>query len=77
MYDSSHEPLPPPRQIIGQYSEAFPRHDANLDAPIDEAMARRWHELARQHGVETPMPSVDGALTRGEFLQQLHRGAPR
>jgi hypothetical protein len=58
------------KNITGQYYEAFPNHAAELDRPLDAALASRWQKLAGELHVDaTKLPTADGAITRGAWLR--------
>lgn len=58
---------------FGQYAYAYPQHEANLDAPLDEALLKRWREILPEKMREMAAGiSVDGRLTRGDALRTLH-----
>ncbi len=56
-----------PKTIVGQYNEAFPRHDANLAAALDPVIEARWAAMLPE-GVSPPV----GAKTREEWLGFAH-----
>ncbi|HEY5315510.1 MAG TPA: FAD-dependent oxidoreductase [Pirellulales bacterium] len=58
------------KNITGQYYEAFPNHAAELDRPLDAALAERWRKLAAELRLPTDrLPSADGRLSRGDWLR--------
>lgn len=58
------------KNIIGQYFEAFPGHAAELDKPLDDAIATSWQALAAKLSLDaTKLPKADGKLTRGAWLR--------
>jgi lysophospholipase L1-like esterase len=71
-----HGLLPPPeegprgRNIIGQYHESYPHHEAELGKVLDGPLATRWAALARTLGLAVEnLPAADGSLTRGEWIR--------
>jgi hypothetical protein len=62
--------------IEGQHSEAWLNHRADLDVPLDPALARRWIALARDAGIDASPPAVDERLTRGEWLRRVFALVP-
>jgi hypothetical protein len=62
------------KNIIGQYYEAFPAHAAELDKPLDEALARRWLDIAAKLSLDaSKLPPPDARLSRGEWLRRAWR----
>jgi len=59
------------KNIHGQYYEAFPGHEARLEAPLDAPVKARWLALARSVGVADP--ALERETTRGGFLRLAHR----
>ena len=58
------------KNIFSQYYEAFPSHAAELDKPLDAALAERWQKLATGLGVDAShLPKADGKTTRGTWLR--------
>lgn len=58
------------KNLHGQYFEANPGHAADLNAPLDAALAERWRKLAGELGLPTgELPPANGKLTRGEFIR--------
>lgn len=58
------------KNIHGQYFEAFPGHTADLNTPLDAALAARWLALAKEIGLRAKeLPAADGNVTRGSFLR--------
>jgi hypothetical protein len=53
--------------IIGQYYEAFPGHDAGLDRPLDDETRARWLPLVEALGL--PAEPFDACGTRGDFIR--------
>lgn len=60
--------------LDGQYYQAFPGHEADLDRELAEPTRRRWMEIAREAGVE--VSKLEGSRTRGEFLRRAFRARP-
>ncbi len=59
------------KNLHGQYYEAFPNHAADLDRVLDDATAQMWRALATKLGLATDsLPTLDGKLTRGEWLRK-------
>lgn len=57
------------KQIVGQYSETYPGHDAELERVLDEPLAEHWRKLAGDLGLDaTKLPAADGTITRGAWL---------
>ena len=52
------------KQRIGQYYEAFPRHNVELEKPLSAELRTAWTKLAQQLNVAP----VDDVRTRGEFI---------
>ena len=64
------------KNIIGQYYEAFPNHAAELDEPLDAALAERWTKLAKELGIAAEqLPGGDGRRTRGEWIRAVWKSA--
>ncbi|RYD81742.1 MAG: FAD-dependent oxidoreductase [Verrucomicrobiaceae bacterium] len=60
------------KQIQGQYFEAFPNHDADLDKPLDPALAARWQKLAGELGFKpADLPATGTARTRGGWIRAV------
>lgn len=58
------------KNLHGQYYEAFPAHAAELDKPLDEALAGIWQKLATKLGLDAvSLPNADGKTTRGDFIR--------
>ena len=56
--------------IISQYFEAFPGHQAGLEKPLDTAVAERWNRLARKLKLPSEvLPTADGNVTRGDWIR--------
>ena len=54
------------KNLHGQYYEAFPNHAAELDKPLDDALAAKWEKLAASLHIDTAkLPKT----TRGEFIR--------
>lgn len=71
-----HSLLPAPqrgprgRNIVGQYHESYPHHEAELGKVLDVALANRWLQLACELKLPVEsLPKADGTLTRGEWLR--------
>jgi hypothetical protein len=59
------------KNLIGQYYEAFPSHAAELDRPLDAALAERWRKLAVELRLPADrLPATDGRLSRGDWLRE-------
>ncbi len=59
------------KTIQGQYSEAWLNHAAELDRPLDTALAKRWIQLADELGLPgKELQKLDNKLTRGEFIRK-------
>ena len=62
------------KSLHGQYFEANPGHAAELDKPLDAALAGHWHKLAAGLRVSTSqLPQADGKTTRGDWLRAVWR----
>jgi hypothetical protein len=57
------------KNLHGQYYEAFPYHAAELDKPLDDALAAQWEKLVAQ---SAKLPKPDGKLTRGEWIRAAY-----
>ena len=58
------------KNITGQYFEAFAGHAAELDKPLDPALATRWQTLAAKLTLDVAkLPKADGRITRGAWLR--------
>jgi hypothetical protein len=56
--------------IHGQYFEAFPGHAAQLNLPLDPALADRWRAQAEKLGIDlAKLPAVDAHATRGAWIR--------
>lgn len=56
--------------IVGQYSESYPSHTADLDQPLDEKLAAKWNAIAAAAKIDVAkLPPADGKSTRREWLQ--------
>jgi hypothetical protein len=65
------------KNIWSQYYEAFPGHAAELDKPLDSALAARWEKIANDLYVDpSNLPKVDGKTTRGAWLRAAWAGRP-
>jgi len=72
-----HGLAPPPAKlgergalIVGQYFHAFPGHAAELEKPLDAALAGRWRALAGALGIAPDkLAAAGGQSTRGEFIR--------
>lgn len=65
------------QSLRGQHLSAFPHHAAELQKPIDRALAEHWKALlpnagARARAISDVTLSADGKLTRGGFLRRLY-----
>ena len=59
-------------KIHGQYNEANPGHAANLDQPLDPALAERWIELATTLKIAPEkIAAAKTKATRGEFIRTI------
>ncbi|OAI52136.1 xanthan lyase [Planctomyces sp. SCGC AG-212-M04] len=64
------------KNLHGQYSEANPRHAAELDQVLDAELGRRWRELAISLKAPTDrLPPADGKTTRGQFIEAAFKAA--
>jgi hypothetical protein len=72
-----HGLLPPPAgrgprgaNIVGQYHESYPHHEAQLGKVLDGPLATRWAELARSLKLPAEnLPAANGNLTRGAWIR--------
>jgi hypothetical protein len=62
--------------IEGQHNERWLNHDAELDRPLEAAVAERWTKLARAAGVTATLPAADGRTTRGAWIRAASAAAP-
>lgn len=53
--------------IFGQYFEAYPGHEAQLDAPLDEETRLRWLKLTNDLGIVAQ--ALGRVRSRGEFIR--------
>jgi len=58
-------------QLHGQYYEANPGHTADLDLPLDPALAARWLALAEK--LRLPLADLRAAATRRAFIAAAYR----
>lgn len=66
------------KRIVGQYYEAFPRHDIGPDRPLTAESAARWRPLAEKIGVPAArLPAADGRVTVADWLRAAHAARPR
>ena len=80
-----HGIAPPPAKpgergalIVGQYFRAFPGHAAELEKPLDPALAERWRSLAEELQIASAkLPAADGKATRGEFIRAAWAGTKK
>lgn len=64
--------------LVGQYYEAYPNHAADLDLPLDAALAERWRKLAATLDLAAEkIPSPDAKPARGEWLRAAWTARPR
>lgn len=61
------------KQIIGQYYEATPGHEVQLEKTLDDATKTRWLALAGE--LKLDVEKLKPAATRGEFIRRAHAGA--
>lgn len=60
--------------IVGQYSESYPGHTADLDQPLDKKLAVKWNEIAEVRQIDVAkLPRADGKLTRREWLRAAYK----
>jgi hypothetical protein len=58
------------KQIEGQHNEGWVNHTADLERPLEPALAARWTALARELGVAVDkLPAAAAHSTRGEFIR--------
>lgn len=57
-------------QIIGQYYQATPGHEAKLDHPLDDATRARWTDIAK--GLKLAPPDAAASATRGDWIRRLY-----
>ena len=61
-------------KLHGQYYEATPGHAAQLDRPLEAAVADRWTALARERRLPTDgLPAANGTTTRGDWIRTAYR----
>ena len=66
------------RNLHGQYYEAAPGHEAQLDAVLDDRTASRWRAIAISVGIPaSSLPVASAKMTRGQFLRALFAEAER
>lgn len=58
------------KNILGQYYEAYPNHQAQLERVLDGDLRKRWDELARRRGIEVPQGTRGRAISRGDYVRQ-------
>jgi hypothetical protein len=62
--------------LFGQYSKAYPLHEAGLDQLVDEALLLRWTALLPEN-VRTKAASIaskaDGKTTRGDVIRAWYK----
>ena len=64
------------RKIHGQYFEANPGHEADLNRQLDSSTAQRWRVLALLTGLDdSVLPTIDTTTTRGDFIRQTYKAA--
>lgn len=71
LYDPKGKALPKPKSLGGQYSEAFPYHQAALNDPLDKHVEAHWRRLAESLGIK--LPPEDQYKSRGQMLRDIHR----
>jgi hypothetical protein len=55
----------------------YPDHAAELDRPLDPALAERWQKLAGDLGVDSSrLPKADGKITRGAWIRAAWAARP-
>ena len=57
-------------RILGQYYEAAPKHEAELNKALDADLRARWLELAKELGIS--LPGASKMETRGEFIRAAY-----
>lgn len=63
--------------LHGQYFEAYPRHEVEMNRVLDPALGQRWNELAKSLGLDiAKLPAADGKVSRGDFLHAAWRARP-
>ncbi|MCC9605046.1 FAD-dependent oxidoreductase [Blastopirellula sp. JC732] len=55
------------KHLRGQYYYAFPRHSAELDRPLDDALRSTWLTLAAKNQVSGD--ALSASATRGDFIR--------
>jgi hypothetical protein len=59
------------KTTTGQWGAAFEGHDAELDTPMDAALAERWTARAIAMGLKPAPASAAMKMTRGQLLETL------
>jgi len=66
------------KKLHGQYCEAIPGQAAELDKPLDQALAQRWLALGMIIGLSPDqLPEVSASTTRGDYIRQVFAAAQR
>ncbi len=66
------------KHILGQYFEAFPHHDANLDQPMDKELAAKWIAVANELDIsDTHIPQTHTNKTRRDWLKRVWQHRPQ
>jgi hypothetical protein len=73
LYDPKGQALPKPKSLGGQYSEAFPHHQAALNDPLDKDVEAHWRRLADGLAIKLPPADQYTGKRRGEMLRDIHR----
>jgi hypothetical protein len=55
-----------PKPLVGQYTEAHPGHEANLDSPIDQKLREHWQSI-------TPLADPEKSKTRRDWITAAYR----
>ena len=58
------------KQIVGQYFEATPGHEVQLDKALDDATKAKWLALAGE--LKLDVEKLKPAATRGEFIRRAY-----
>ena len=65
------------KNLHGQYYEAYPAHAAELERPLDAALAKRWLTLAAELKLPAEqLANVAEKSTRGEFIRAAWKLRP-
>jgi hypothetical protein len=64
--------------IFGQYYEAFPGHEAELERPLEESVWKQWTALAKKLDIPGErLPPADAKVTRGEWIRAAWAARPK